>query len=308
MDAPFLTAKEMIELSDGRRLSFSVTGPPGGTPVLYLHGAIGSPPESDSPLELAVARRRIRYVMVDRPGFGGSDPLPGRRVIDFAADLRELVDAMRLRRFSVLGVSAGAPYALAFAATMPDRVAAVAAVSTIPPGFSPRRSSRTAAHYRLALMALLSSPQMTRSLVDSALTHVRRRPALLRAIFALGAYAGDRDLLRERQARDLAARRFLAATSRGCSPMIEDFQACRRDWGFELRDVSLEVHLWHGLGDPVIPIAHADAIRRELPAVWPRFVKAGHFLLRTRIDDMLGPLVRAVSEPERPGFQDRLAA
>jgi pimeloyl-ACP methyl ester carboxylesterase len=127
-------------------------------------------------------------------------------------------------------------------------------------------------------------------------------------LFVLGAYAGDRDLLRDAGARELAARRFLAATSRGCSPMIEDFLACRGNWGFELRDVSPEVHLWHGLKDPVIPIDYADAIRRELPAVWPRFIKAGHFLLRSRIDDILAPLARAAADPERRGLTRRLAA
>jgi pimeloyl-ACP methyl ester carboxylesterase len=118
MDAPVLTAKDAIELSDGRALSYSAAGRTRGIPILYFHGAIGSPP-TDRELEQAIERLGLRYLMVDRPGFNGSDPQPGRRVADFAADVRQLADRLRLPRFSILGVSAGAPYALACAAAMP---------------------------------------------------------------------------------------------------------------------------------------------------------------------------------------------
>jgi pimeloyl-ACP methyl ester carboxylesterase len=308
MDAPLLTAKDAIELSDGRRLSYSATGRPGGIPVLYFHGAIGSPPQGDEALEAAIERWGLRYLMIDRPGFAGSDPQPGRRVVDFAADVRELADRLGLARFSVIGVSAGAPYALACAATMPDRVAAVGAVSTIPPGFSARRSRRTAPIYRLPLMALRGRPRGIQQVTDPALSLARRRPVALRKLFALGAAAGDRDLLRTNEAREVAARRFLAATARGSWPMIEEFLVCCSPWGFELDSVAPTVHLWHGLRDPIIPIQHADAIRRELPQVWPRFIKAGHFFLRARIGEVLRPLATAAAEPERVGLSDRLAA
>src|SRR5262245_6318972 len=111
MEAPLLTAKDAVELRDGRRLSYSAIGPYDGVPVLYLHVAIGSPPLRARGLERAIAESRIRYLMVDRPGFGGSDPLPGRRVSDLARDIEDLANALRLERFSILGVSAGAPYA-----------------------------------------------------------------------------------------------------------------------------------------------------------------------------------------------------
>jgi pimeloyl-ACP methyl ester carboxylesterase len=162
-------------------------------------------------------------------------------------------------------------------------------------------------HYRLALTLLAGRPRLVRSIADPVLDLIRHRPKALRTLFALGACGGDRDLLRSPAARELAARRFLAATARGSWPMIEDFLVCRSDWGFELGDVSAPVHLWHGLRDPVIPIGHADAMRRELPVVLPRFVKAGHFLLRTRIGDIIRPLARALSD-ERASATERLAA
>jgi pimeloyl-ACP methyl ester carboxylesterase len=73
--------------------------------VVYLHGAIGSPRWRTPHLDALIARLGIRYVVVDRPGFGGSDPSPGRTVAAFARDVEDLVDALAFERFSVVGGS-----------------------------------------------------------------------------------------------------------------------------------------------------------------------------------------------------------
>ncbi|WP_404828537.1 alpha/beta fold hydrolase [Streptomyces canus] len=46
----------------------------------------------------------------DRPGYGDSDRLPGRRGADAARDVAEPAGALGLGRFSVLGHSSGAPH------------------------------------------------------------------------------------------------------------------------------------------------------------------------------------------------------
>jgi pimeloyl-ACP methyl ester carboxylesterase len=81
----------------------------------------------------AVDALGIRYLAVNRPGFGGSDPSPDRTVADYGADVEDLADALGLERFSVMGVSAGAPFALACAWALPARVVAVAAASPLAP-------------------------------------------------------------------------------------------------------------------------------------------------------------------------------
>lgn len=104
---------EHVRLPDGRSVTFSAAGPEDGFPVVYCHGAIGSPRWHTAGLESVIARLSIRYLVLNRPGFGGSDPSPGRLVVDFARDVGEAMSILGHRRFSVVGVSAGAPYALA---------------------------------------------------------------------------------------------------------------------------------------------------------------------------------------------------
>jgi pimeloyl-ACP methyl ester carboxylesterase len=127
------TAQRDVQLRDGRRLTYRSLGRSDGFPVLYMHGAIGSPRWHSAELDAAVAELGIRYLAVNRPGFGGSDPSPRRTVADYAADVKDLADALGLPRFSVIGVSAGAPFALACAWALPGRVVAVAAASPLAP-------------------------------------------------------------------------------------------------------------------------------------------------------------------------------
>ncbi len=127
-----LTDAGAVELRDGRRLTYSAAGSPTGFPVLYLHGAIGSPRWRTPQLDALIAAHGIRYLIVNRPGFAGSDPSPGRSVADFASDVRELVDILGFDRFSVVGVSAGGPYALACAWELAERIVAAAIVSPLP--------------------------------------------------------------------------------------------------------------------------------------------------------------------------------
>ena len=76
-----------VRLPDGRSISFISAGPADGVPVVSLHGAIGSPRWRTPGLDELIDRLSIRYLVINRPGFGGSDPSPGRSVVDFASDL-----------------------------------------------------------------------------------------------------------------------------------------------------------------------------------------------------------------------------
>ena len=111
----------LLKLTDGRRLACAEFGDPNGLPVIALHGTPGSR------LMYAVANtaaweRGIRLIAPDRPGYGLSDCRQSDSLVSAVEDLRIVADAYELERFAVIGVSGGAPYAVAVAAAMPDRV------------------------------------------------------------------------------------------------------------------------------------------------------------------------------------------
>jgi pimeloyl-ACP methyl ester carboxylesterase len=298
-----LTEKGSVDLRDGRRLSFSISGVRGGYPVVYLHGAIGAPARHEPELERLIIDRRLRFIAVDRPGYGASDRSPSRTVACFANDVEDLADGLGLRHFSIVGVSAGAPYALACAAALPARVAAAAAVSSVTPGLVPLRTKGMQLHYKLALTALLTAPGAISRLGDLALARLAERPGLIGAVIRAGASDGDAEALREPGAVEAAVRRFLVASERGVSPLIDDYVTSARPWGFEPVSIAAPTHLWHGEVDRLVPVRHALRFGRSIPGCRISLDPGGgHFFFRRRLHDVLEPLIEPSTGRSSPAL------
>src|SRR3954467_7521237 len=94
-----------VLLGDGRTLHAYDTGE-GDLVVLWHHGTpnIGAPPV---PLFAESSALGIRWIGYDRPGYGGSAPLPDRTVASAAADAAAVADALGVDRFAVMGHSGG---------------------------------------------------------------------------------------------------------------------------------------------------------------------------------------------------------
>jgi pimeloyl-ACP methyl ester carboxylesterase len=288
-----ISVTRVVGLRDGRRLAYSETGRPNGEPVLYLHGAIGTPCRRSAELDGVIAELGIRYLMVSRPGFGASDPLPGRALLDHAGDVRQLADALGLDRFAVVGVSTGAPYALACARRLPDRVHSAAAVSSLSPlhDGAPRG---VPLRLRLALGLLRTAPGFCTRAGDAVVRLLERHPALLLRAMVSGAPEADRTLLDDSQASQTAVSSFLAAARGGVGEMINDYRLCSGPWGFEPRDIETAVHVWHGMRDQLVPVDHALALAAEIRG--SRIAldgEDGHFFFRRRLRDILGGLLSA---------------
>ena len=247
-----MCAMTSVTLRDGRRMTYVAAGRGDGFPVLYLHGAIGSPRWRTPMLDELIERLGMRYVVVNRPGFAGSDPAPGRTVADFAADVEDVADALRFGRFSVVGVSAGAPYALACAWALPYRLCAAAAASPV----IPASGAGASAGLRYTL------PRM--------------------------AYAAPRigPLAASAQLRLLGLQGTTAPRA-----MVEDFEVCRKPWGFDPSEVVMPVSLWHGARDRIVPLAHALRLAAALPDCDANVEPgAGHFFYAQRLDAIVSPL------------------
>lgn len=285
---------DAITLRDGRRLGYAEWGSrsPGAATVLYFHGAMGSPMRRCAATDAALRTLGLRYVMVHRPGFGASDPRPGRTLADWPGDVAQLADALRMERFAVLGVSAGGPYAAACARELGERVTAAAIVSGLTPVRAPGALDDSPWIGALAVRGLLRHPGAARAVLGTLVHGVRAHPRLLVAGLAARNGRADAAVLADPEARSIFVESFLAATERGVAPMVDDFVLAAGDWGFAPADVRRPVHLWHGVNDTTVPVAQAYALAAALPDCRPAFAPdEGHFFFRSRMLEILGALV-----------------
>jgi pimeloyl-ACP methyl ester carboxylesterase len=283
---------QRIRLPSGRRLGYSGFGDPDGQPVVYFHGGLSSRLDIQFADESA-ARLGVRLLAVDRPGVGLSDPQPLRRLLDWPNDVASLADQLGLPKFAVLGWSAGGPYVLACAIGIADRLSAAATVA----GMAPLQDDANLRDLTLQADSVLF-PLSERApwLAAAALLLTRHAPAtaikwsMVRELALLGSRS-DRAVVTELSSSE-ASSPFVEALRHGARGTVDDYRVLGAPWGFQLEDVDFDVTLFHGDEDRVEPPSHAEAMAARLPRATLRIMTGeGHFLLRRRVDDVLGVLV-----------------
>ena len=197
----------LLTLPDGRRLACAEYGDPNGLPVLVLHGTPGS--------RLMFALADIRLIAPERPGYGLSDYRPAASLAHIAEDLGAVADAYGLDRFAIIGVSGGAPFAVAAASSMPDRISLLALVC--PVGELANDQLRLSRFQRFLFRRLARRPWATRLFFRRLRTMVFRSPDSAYRWLMARLRAPDRELL----ARPKVKASLQAVTSEGLRPGAE---------------------------------------------------------------------------------------
>ena len=293
------TREGFVTTPAGRRVAWTIAGARDGLPVVYLHGGIGTPIERSPQLDELITRLRIRHVTIARPGFGRSDPAARRAITDFPADLANVVDHLGLRRFVVVGVSSGGPYALASALAMPERIAAIGVVSCLSPHQPPHECRAMTPHLRWGLRTVVERPQFVERGARRLIRFLERNQRTAARLTMFGANRSDRTLLADAQVRDTAMGSFLQAAAGGVRGMIDDYGLCCSPWGFDVAEIESEIHLWHGADDEFVPLEHARRLAQALPRCQVKIgTDDGHFFYRRRMADVLATLVEAARRSE----------
>jgi len=132
----FDAMKKTVQLPDGVTLAYIDTGNPTGPPVVLIHGYTDN--ARDWVPLLPYLSKRFRLILVDIRGHGkSSKPECCYTRLDFAYDIKLLLDALSIRQADVIGHSLGSIIAQTFAEYWPERTDRVVLVSSTggrPPG------------------------------------------------------------------------------------------------------------------------------------------------------------------------------
>jgi pimeloyl-ACP methyl ester carboxylesterase len=131
----FESAKKSIALPNGESLAYVERGPPRGPAVVLIHGFTDS--ARDWVPMLPYLSKHYRLILVDIRGHGRSGkPECCYSRLDFAYDIKLLLDALGIRRADIVGHSLGSIIAQTFAEYWPHRTAHVVLISStagVPP-------------------------------------------------------------------------------------------------------------------------------------------------------------------------------
>jgi pimeloyl-ACP methyl ester carboxylesterase len=279
----------VVALRNGRRLAYVIYGAETGAPVIYCHGGLSS----HSDLAFADERARdlgVQLIAIDRPGIGESGRAIGRSVADWADDVGALTTLIGVDRFSVLGWSAGGPFALACAAGLAARVDRTATVG----GMAPLENGQSAGQLGLAMDRLLfplcrRHPHQARLLLS--LSKALPSRALHRQLLKALTSPADRSIVAAMTPAE-STRDLKEAMRHGPIGIVDDYVVAGGDWRFRPEEVPGPVTMFQGDEDLLLPMAHAESLVRRLPGGRMEVVAgAGHFLLHTHLDRVLETLV-----------------
>ena len=261
-------AARILTLSDGRKVQVAEYGDSAGTPALWFHGGFSSRLEA-SPLDVPARELGVRLLSLDRPGLGGSDPLPGRTVTGYAKDVGEVLDTLELERVTVGGLSNGGMFTMAVASEIPHRVVRAVPVNSTTPvtdkaaqsalSFAARATYRFMARHPERLARRVENAKPPRKLV-AAFNRLTNPDARLHDDPATAALwtANLEQARRQRDTGAIAIELILAS----------------RPWGFDHRAVPVPVVMVSGEKDAGLGYARIWA--RELPQGRLVIVPGGH--------------------------------
>jgi pimeloyl-ACP methyl ester carboxylesterase len=254
--------------SDGRTLAIEEWGAPDGSPVFSLHGSPGSR-FSRHYDESVYSRAGARVITYDRPGYGGSDRDPGRRVVSCVGDVGAIADALGIEQFAVTGGSGGGPHALAVAARLPDRVTrAACAVSPAPydiPDFD-WTDGMDAENVRLTEVALEGGPAHVTELerlAEGMLERVAADPA--RLLDGWGMPESDLAELERPERGEMIREDVGEAFRNGVWGLVDDDLAFLSPWGFDVSEIRVPTRVIYGDDDVLVPKRHGEWLAANVP-------------------------------------------
>jgi pimeloyl-ACP methyl ester carboxylesterase len=297
---------KIIRLADGRVLGYAEYGPVAGPALFLFHGLPGS--------RLAVAEMwpeepaAVRVIAPDRPGAGSSAFQPGRRLTDWADDVRQLADSLGIDRFLVAGFSGGAPHALAVAHGLPDRVIAAGSISGAGPIDTPNARKDMNRVNRLIFTLARRAPALLRLVVAQHAYGAKRHPAtvLENAARDRSLPDADREAMTNLRLRELMVTAAPEAFRQGVRGVVQEARICAQPWGFDPAAIKPPVRIWHGDEDTNVPVAMAQHLAARIPDSSLTIYRGeGHLIVPKHWDEILAALLSgypqsAKAEPGSP--------
>lgn len=286
---------QTLKLRDARVLGFAEYGASDGHPVLAFHGVPGTR-LMWRPADAIARHHGLRLIAPDRPGFGLSTPKPGRTLADWVSDISELAAHLGLDRFAVAGISGGGPYATATAASLGERVSALALISPMGPVRSLHGQVPIDLVDRLFFLRLPRRPRVVGTAIGIGNGLFRWAPEFYYDLFVRALPPADREIMREPRLRQQVIEDVLESLKQDGDGSRSDLRIFSEAWDVDFSAITAPATLWQGLADTIVPIQ----VSLELGALIPdcrvnTIPNAGHFWVYRNFETIMETIAGAVA-------------
>lgn len=282
--------EQHIILEDNRKIGFAEYGTTEGFPIIYCHGSQSSRLEMHYDMSFAI-ENNLRIITIDRPGHGISDFNPEGTILNFAKDVKQLTKYLNINRFSVVGMSAGSPFALGLTYLFPNNIYKTAIIS----GFAPyTKDSRKHLSNDIKTMLNLakSFPFLLRMLLKFQAKQINKNPKKALQGFLKIMSESDKAVLKNESVMGVIENMFKESFRNGSEGIAYEISKLLvKDWGFKLNEIKVPVIFWQGKKDNNVPYEWADLMKNEIQdATLNLYSNEGHLIIFQHANDIFTDL------------------
>ena len=262
---------------DSKRIYYYIFGDTKATPIFFFHGYPGTGKQAmllrDSHLQ-----DEFYLISIDRPGYGLSDPQPGLTLKKFADDVCALADFLGIEKFICMGVSGGGPFVASVAYYYPERVlkvGSICGVAPVTPGNLVYLNNKQKKTYFLKKFL---PRRVMNFFVNKAFSELL---AELNNIMSSDLLSSkDKVVFQHPEIGPFFVDSFKEALAKGPAGILTDMEILTNPWGFELSDIKVPYHLWHGDEDDIVHYKMSYYMNRKLRDVKLNIYRGeGHYSL-----------------------------
>ncbi|ABL81493.1 MULTISPECIES: alpha/beta hydrolase [unclassified Nocardioides] len=255
-----------VAVRDDRRLSFAEYGPRHGPAIIWMHGTPGARRQIPLEARAYADRRGVRIIGIDRPGIGSSTPHLYPNVLDWTQDLELFLETLAIDTVRLIGLSGGAPYALAAGAALPDRVHGIGILGGVAPTRGPDAVADGPIQLAVRLAPLLTVARVPLGVtITQAIRVIKPLAGPALDLYAALQPPGDKNLLSRPEFKAMFLDDLLNGSRFQTTAPLADLILFTRAWGFEAADVRVPVRWWHGDADHIVPFRHGQHVVDRLP-------------------------------------------
>lgn len=280
----------VIKLSDGRDLGYAEYGDSLGYPVFYFHGGQESRLSSKF-MDSTANKLSIRIISPDRPGVGLSKFQEDRQFLDWGNDIAELANSLKLEKYSIFGLSGGAPHVLACIFLDSIRIENASIIS----GATPYDYKGTLKGMWLPVklihwFARWKNDKQLRKFMQNDYDGLVNRPEKRINQFQKYLPKPDKKLMRD--IPDYGWE-FIEGSKesyrQGIEAVVQEWKLYVSDWNMDLSSVNFPINLWYGDKDKMAPVHRGYYYNNILSNSTLNVINnEGHFsLIRNHLEEIL---------------------
>lgn len=269
----------LIEVENGRKISYMEWGDPYGFPIFYFHGTPSSRIEG-ALVDASAKNNNFRLIALDRPGFGKSSFHKKRSFKDWVNDVEFLADKLNINHFGVAGHSGAGPYLFACGVYLDsERLKFIGALSPWGPITKKEIAENLNLLDRFYMNISKRSLWIMRSLFAPLGWCAKYWPNLFFYIMKRSVSKNDKGKMKNKDFIEIFKLMEIEAFNQGSRGSSYEAYMAYNDWGFDLKDIKVPTCIYLGDKDIFVSKAMGRLMEKSIYNVDFNWVlNGGHFI------------------------------